>query len=182
MGRNIAKQIMKEDKKRRTHGRILKEAEARPESIRVETEAGGVSMSPIEYELYQAMRNEGLSPTPQFRIEWYTVDFAFPDVKLAIEADGVAYHSGDRKEHDRKRDSHLRHAGWTVKRFHGTTIYHRASNCAYIVKQEVETRRAQVKARARQKEMERQARSEAIARPFRKVVKFLKPSRKRKGA
>jgi very-short-patch-repair endonuclease len=179
VGRAIAKQIIREDKKRRTHGRILKEAEARPESIRVETAAGDIWMSPIEHELYQAMRKEGLSPTPQFRIEWYTVDFAFPDIKVAIEADGASYHSGDRREHDRKRDASLRHAGWTVKRFHGTTIYHRASNCAYVVKQEVESRRAQAKARARHEEMERQARNEAIARPFRKIARLLKRKEKR---
>lgn len=175
-GRAIAKQIIKEDKKRRTHGRILKEAAARPESIRVATKAGDIWMSPIEHELYKAIRKEGLSPIPQYRIEWYTVDFAFPDIKVAIEADGASYHSGDRREHDRRRDSSLRRAGWTVKRFHGTTIYHRASNCAYIVRQEVESRRAQAKARARQEEKEWQARNEAIARPFRKIARLLKRS------
>jgi very-short-patch-repair endonuclease len=170
LGRAIAKQIITEDKKRRTHGRILKAAAARPKSIRVETTAGEVWMSPIEYELYQAMRKEGLSPTPQFRIDWYTVDFAFPDVKLAIEADGFAYHSGNRREHDHKRDANLRSAGWTVKRFQGTTIYHEASNCASTIKQEVESRRAQAASRAKQLEMARQARKEAIARPFRKIA------------
>ncbi|MBU0686198.1 MAG: DUF559 domain-containing protein [Thermoplasmatota archaeon] len=182
VGRSIAKQIIKEDKKRRTHGRILKEAEARPESIRVGTEAGEVAMSPIEYELYQAMRKEGLSPTPQFRIDWYTVDFAFPDVKLAIEADGIAYHSGDRRDHDRKRDWKLKtQFGWTVMRFYGTTIHNKAGNCAYVVKREVEARRKLEEDCERQKEKERQARNEAIARPFRKVVKLLKPNRKRRG-
>ena len=132
-------------------------------------------MSPIEYQLYQAMRKENLSPIPHFRIDWYTVDFAFPDVKLAVEADGIAYHSGDRRAHDRKRDWRLKmQFGWTVMRFYGTTIHNKAGNCAYVVKREVEARRAEVKARAAQVEMERHVRNEAIARPFRKVAEIFR--------
>ncbi len=178
VGRAIARQIIKEDKKRRFHNRILKEAAARPESIRVDTASGPIWMSPIEFELYKAMRNEGLSPTPQYRIEWYTVDFAFPDIKVAIEADGAHYHTGDRRKHDHKRDYNLRRAGWTVKRFKGTTIYHEAPNCAHVVKQEVESRRALVKARAKHKEMVRQARKEAIARPFRRIARMIARGRR----
>jgi len=182
VGRSIAKQIMKEDKKRMTHGRILKEAAARSESIQVETAAGEIWMSPIEYELYQAMRKKGLSPIPQFRIDWYTVDFAFPDIKVAIEADGTLYHSGDRREHDRKRDWRLKmQFGWTVMRFYGTTIHNKAGNCAYVIKREVEARRKLEEERERQKEIERHARNEAIARPFRKIVKSMIRNRRGKG-
>jgi len=99
-------------------------------------------MSPIEFMLYEAMQREGLSPAPQYMLEGYIVDFAFPDVKLAIEADGAQYHSEDRRELDRKRDWIISRKGWTVKRFHGTTIYNKASNCASDIKQEVERRRA----------------------------------------
>jgi very-short-patch-repair endonuclease len=87
------------------------------------------------------MCREGLSPKPQFCIKGYYVDFAFPDIRLAIEADGSAYHSGDRRERDRKRDGVLLRAGWTVKRFYGSTIHSRASNCAYVIRKEVESRR-----------------------------------------
>src|SRR4030043_323960 len=167
MGRYIAKQIIKEDRQRATGRRIQKEAAARPESKRGETPFGGFWMSPIEVELYDAMRQRGLSPTPQFRIEAYYVDFAFPDIKLAIEADGAAHHSDERKERDRKRDWFLRRQGWTVKRFYGTTIRKKAANCAFIIKREVDDRRNRAVAHARQKEIERQERREAFARPFR---------------
>jgi very-short-patch-repair endonuclease len=131
-------------------------------------------MSPIELKLFEAMRHEGLSPIPQFRIESYIVDFAFPDVKLAIEADGVAYHSGDRRERDRKRDWRLKmQFDWTVMRFYGATIHNKAGNCAYVIKREVEGRRKLEEERERQKEIERQARNEAIARPFQKIIKSL---------
>ncbi len=143
VGRYIARQIIKEDHQRTTGRRIQKEAAARPESECVETPFGAFWMSPIEVKLYDAMRREGLSPTPQFRIEAYYVDFAFPDIKLAVEADGAAYHSADREERDRKRDGFLWSRGWTVKRFHGITIHNKADNCAAVIKREVETRRAQ---------------------------------------
>jgi very-short-patch-repair endonuclease len=173
LGRHIAKQIIKEDRQRSTGRRIQKEAAARPESKLVETAFGAFWMSPIEAELYDAMRKEGLSPYPQFRIEAYFVDFAFPEVKLAIEADGAAYHSDDRKERDHKRDGFLWSRGWTVKRFHGTTIHNKAGNCAFVIKREVQSRRNAVEEKEQQNEAERKARNEAIARPFRKIAQLL---------
>ncbi len=131
-------------------------------------------MSPIEAQLYEAMRAEGLSPIPQFCISGYFVDFAFPDVAVAVEADGAAYHEGYRHERDRKRDWILRRAGWTVKRFHGTTIYHKAENCAYVIKKEVEGRRMWAAARRQEEELRRQARRDALLRPFRAILRFLK--------
>ena len=139
-------------------------------------------MSPIEFKLYEAMCQKGLYSTPQFRIESYIVDFAFPDVKLAIEADGIAYHTGDRRERDRKRDWRLKtQFGWTVMRFYGATIHSKAGNCAYVIGREVEARRHLEEERERQKEKERQARNEAIARPFRKIVHVLKRNKRKEG-
>ena len=174
VGRRIAKQIIKEDHQRRTGRRIQKEAAARPESKLVETPFGSFWMSPIEAELYEAMRKENLSPAPQFRIEAYYVDFAFPDIKLAIEADGAAFHSDERKERDRKRDSFLRGRGWTVKRFYGTTIHNKPGDCVFAIKQEVQSRRKAAEDKERQEESERKARNEAIARPFRKIAQLVK--------
>ena len=102
------------------------------------------------------------------------MDFAFPAVRVAVEADGAAYHEGPRQQRDRKRDWILRRNGWTVKRFHGTTIYHKAANCAYVIKQEVERRRAWAAARAAENARRRQARRDAILRPFRALHRFLK--------
>jgi len=154
--------------------RLQYEAASRPGSKRVRTPNGDVWMSPIEAQLYEAMRAEGLSPIPQFCISGYFVDFAFPDVAVAVEADGAAYHEGYRHERDRKRDWILRRAGWTVKRFHGTTIYHKAENCAYVIKKEVEGRRMWAAARRREEELRRQARRDALLRPFRAILRFLK--------
>jgi len=180
ISRSVSRQVSREISRSITYHRVQSEAAARSESTRVEIPAGAFWMSPIELILFEAMRHEGLSPRPQFRIERYIVDFAFPDVKLAIEADGIAYHSGERRERDRKRDWRLKmQFGWTVMRFYGTTIHNKAGNCAYVVKREVEARRRMEEERERQKEVERQARNEAIARPFRKVIKSLMRSSKK---
>src|SRR3989454_5499081 len=158
--------------------RLQYEAASRSGSKRVRTPNGDVWMSPIEAQLYEAMRAEGLSPIPQYCVSGYFVDFAFPDVAVAVEADGAAYHEGYRHERDRKRDWILRRAGWTVKRFHGTTIYHKADNCAYVVRREVEGRRAMATAAAREAAIRRQARRDALVRPFRLIAGFLRRSKR----
>src|SRR5256886_10091178 len=160
LGRMIARDLARSDRRTSVYRRMQREAAARPESVRVQTPAGEIWMSPIEVALYDAMRREGLSPFPQFYIQGYYADFAFPDVRVAVEADGAAYHEGVRHEQDRKRDWILGRAGWTVKRFHGTTIYHKAANCAHVIRREVEGRRAMAAAVAREAGVRRQGRGE----------------------
>ena len=172
-GRAIARKIQRMDRRTQTYYRLQYEAAHRPGSRRVPTPGGDVWMSPIEAQLYEAMRAEGLTPIPQFCISGYFVDFAFPDVWVAVEADGAAYHDGARQQRDRKRDWILQRNGWTIKRFHGTTIYHKASNCAFVVRREVEGRREWARARARETELRRQARREAFLRPFRWIRRLL---------
>ncbi len=173
LARSIAREITVADKRHAGYRRLQREAAARPESRRVQTPAGEFWMSPIEAELYEAMCREGLSSIPQFYIRGYYVDFAFPDVRVAVEADGAAFHGPDRRERDRKRDWILLQAGWTVRRFHGTTIHRKAANCAYVIKREVEGRRNWIRARALQRERKREARRAAFLWPFRKVRKLL---------
>src|SRR2546427_8523296 len=178
VGRRIAGEVRRATGRPATDRRLQWETGARPGSRRVHTPAGEIYMSPIEAQLYEAMQAEGLSPIPQFCISGYFVDFAFPDVGVAVEADGAAYHGGARQQKDHKRDWILRRAGWTVKRFHGTTIYHKAANCAYVIRKEVEGRRMWAAARAREEEIHRQARRDAILRPFRRFLQLLKGVRR----
>jgi len=172
--RMIAREVARAGKRNAVYHRMQREAAARPGSIRVQTLAGDIWMSPIEVALYEAMRREGLAPFPQYYIQGYYADFAFPDVRVAVEADGAAYHEGVRHEQDRKRDWILGRAGWTVKRFHGTTIYHKADNCAYVIRREVEGRRGMAAAVAREAEIRRQARRDALLRPFRLIAGLLR--------
>lgn len=139
--RETSKTIVRSVNRKVNYRRIQNEAATRPESVQVPTPSGNIWMSPIELKLYEAMCREGLSPRPQFCVEGYFVDFAFPEARLAVEADGAAFHQGERRERDRKRDWVLRRHGWKVLRFYGTTIHEKASNCAYIVKRELQARR-----------------------------------------
>jgi len=173
IGRSIYRQIERSARQQSVYGQMQAEAAARPESRQVRTSWGDVWMSPIEVQLYEALVRKQLAPISQYRIQGYYVDFAFPDVALAVEADGAAFHSGERHASDRKRDWILRRAGWTVQRFHGTTIYHKADNCAFVVKREIERRRAWAVERARQEELRRQARRDAMVRPFRALARWL---------
>lgn len=48
----------------------------------------------------------------------YKVDLAFPEIKLAIEADGSSHGNWDnRKQKDQKKDNFLKGLGWTVLRY-----------------------------------------------------------------
>ncbi len=172
--RKASREIRREFKKSYNYSRSQREAAARPESILVTTAFGDFWMSPIEFKLYTAMLELGLSPRPQYGIDWYIVDFAFPDVRLAVEADGVFHRTEERRTKDKQRDWILRRNGWTVKRFYGTTIHDRASNCAYVVKQEVEDRLSRARARERQQERTRQKVKEDFARPFRNAANLFK--------
>ena len=87
--------------------------------------------TPIEHRLYEAMRADGLSPQVQFGVGRFRVDFAFPDVQLAVEADGREWHDQVR---DRRRDLRLEADGWQVVRFTGSEINRDAAACARAVK------------------------------------------------
>ncbi len=179
IGRTIFREFERDERRRAVYLQLQQEAASRPGATLVQTPYGSIWMSPIEAKLYEAMCLEGLDPIPQACVQGYFVDFAFPDIHLAVEADGAVHHGEESRQRDRKRDWILRNAGWTVKRFRGTTIYSKAPNCAYVVGREVRARREYLIAFARQEEMRRQARRDAILRPFRKIAQFFRQIRGR---
>lgn len=83
--------------------------------------ADGRAESPMESEARLAMIDGGL-PTPelQFEIvdgngELRRLDFAWPDCRVAVEYDGVDWHSGaDAMRKDRRRQAALLDVGWIV--------------------------------------------------------------------
>lgn len=83
----------------------------------------GLLESPLEDRLLKLMRRHNLPlPVCQYRIvsngrTVARVDFAYPELKLAIEADGYIYHSEKADwDHDRDRDGELSELGWGVLR------------------------------------------------------------------
>lgn len=58
-------------------------------------------------------------------------DFGFPDVKLAVEADGEFFHgrTPEQARRDEERDAILRAAGWVTLRYWGNDLLHHAREC-----------------------------------------------------
>ncbi len=80
--------------------------------------------SPLETKTLQLLRAGGFpEPVKQFEVvdgrKKARLDFAYPELRIAIECDGYAYHSGYRAwSGDRKRQNFLASSGWRV--FHVT--------------------------------------------------------------
>ncbi len=83
--------------------------------------AGSVPQSVFETRLLRVMRRAGLPAPERQHVVMRggrvvaVLDFAYPELRLAIEADGYAWHSGrSRWEHDRARLNELTLLGWRV--------------------------------------------------------------------
>lgn len=60
----------------------------------------------------------------------FILDFAMPEIRLAIEADGVYWHSlPENQERDKRKDNYLRNQGWTILRFSGGEIRQSPATC-----------------------------------------------------
>ncbi|HTT25877.1 MAG TPA: DUF559 domain-containing protein, partial [Thermoplasmata archaeon] len=137
------------------------EAARYPGAEQLPTPFGPIWMTPIEADLYRALLRAGLRPVPQFCIQGFFVDFAFPGVRIAVEADGAVHQDPTTSHRDHWRDAILRRAGWIVLRFHGTTIVHRADNCAYVVQQAVAEHERNLAEIFRKERARQEARAEA---------------------
>jgi very-short-patch-repair endonuclease len=75
-------------------------------------------------------------PICQHQLAGYRLDFAFTDVRLAVEIDGHAYHSSkEDRAKDNDRDRNLLALGWHTLRFTGSQIWADSLNCAGKVRE-----------------------------------------------
>lgn len=80
--------------------------------------------SPIEEILLKRLEEYGLVPRLQHKVGYFFIDLAFPGIKLAIEADGKAYHKNQEQwERDRYRQKRIESQGWIFERFDGSFIH-----------------------------------------------------------
>lgn len=74
----------------------------------------------IEQRMSLLLDKVGINYIFQYPILRYTVDFAIPALKIAIECDGEYWHKDKKK--DRKRQKEIEREGWFVLRFTGKKI------------------------------------------------------------
>ena len=77
--------------------------------------------SPIEFLIWQDIRQAGAVLYPQLPVGRFFVDFGHPVAKVCIECDGKRYHQD--KEKDALRESELIAMGWSVFRITGRDCY-----------------------------------------------------------
>jgi very-short-patch-repair endonuclease len=80
-------------------------------------------------------------PEQQHQAGKYRLDFAWPDVRMALEADGWWHRSPEGAAKDRQRDSWLRSQGWLVFRVddeHGVPVLeHQLMRVSRLVRSEL---------------------------------------------
>lgn len=69
-----------------------------------------------EAEFLDALMKNGLNPVPQLAVGSFNIDFAFPDIKLAVELDPRWHNSAKKRPQDKKKDDFLKSLGWVVLR------------------------------------------------------------------
>jgi len=118
---------------------LLDERPATPRPMGSEFEAG----------LFGVLRNAGLPlPVPQYRVlmndgmEVY-LDFAYPDVRLALEADSFIWHASLAAwRRDRARNGELVAMGWSILPITWDLVMFHPAEVARRVRGALETRRA----------------------------------------
>jgi very-short-patch-repair endonuclease len=97
-------------------------------------------ISSIERLMAQAFAELGLTPVPQYPIDRVSVDFAFPEAKLAVECDGSYWHNLPGKHaSDNRKNWFLRNLGWHVIRLTEPDIKANALACAAQVMKYLDT-------------------------------------------
>lgn len=78
----------------------------------------------------QELDNRGIDYEPQYPVTKWIIDFAIPEYKIAIEADGVYWHSLENViDKDARKDNDLKSNGWSVFHFDGDKIRSDVSGC-----------------------------------------------------
>lgn len=70
----------------------------------------------LENQVALILSRSRITAEQQYQVGRFRLDFAWPDVKIALEADGWWHRSPEGATADRQRDSWLRSQGWIVFR------------------------------------------------------------------
>jgi putative AbiEi antitoxin of type IV toxin-antitoxin system/uncharacterized protein DUF559 len=96
---------------------------------------GSPSPSVLESRMARLFVDHGL-PVPRAEVEWgpqrrYRLDFAYPQLRLAIEVDGwTAHFTPEQQRWDRRRSNTMARAGWTVLHYGWWEVTYEAERVA----------------------------------------------------
>lgn len=101
----------------------------------------------IERQLREALEARGFKHGVDFSTQYplrfgYILDIAFPDEKVAVEADGTPWHSSDKaRQRDHIKDKILSKMGWIVFRFSDRQIACDCGKCVELIGKALENRK-----------------------------------------
>ncbi|WP_281976072.1 DUF559 domain-containing protein [Halobacillus litoralis] len=79
--------------------------------------------STLEKKLYDGLLSYGLRPSLHYQVGKYSIDIAFPSVKIAVEAIEQDFlNSSYEMDDEWEKEVYLKNHGWTVLRFSGARI------------------------------------------------------------
>lgn len=88
------------------------------------------SPTSIEEALIAELEQRDIEYEFQYSLGKWVLDFAFPQQHIAVEADGVYWHSLPKAvEKDKRKEADLRSRGWKLLRFDGDMIRDSVSDC-----------------------------------------------------
>lgn len=71
--------------------------------------------SPAEEKAKIGFKRFNLNPIQNYKVDFFYIDFAFPDLMVGIEIDGEKWHTDIEK--DIRRELYLKNKGWKIYRF-----------------------------------------------------------------
>jgi very-short-patch-repair endonuclease len=101
-----------------------------------------ISMTNIEQEMCSILDEMQIQYATFFpvRLTSLELDFALPQYKLNIEADGSYWHN-KRKTRDRRRDYYLKKLGWKTIRFTDKEIFEKRDEIKQKISEEIQNAR-----------------------------------------
>lgn len=99
-----------------------------------------ISPTSIEQALINELDSRNIKYEFQYPLNSWVIDFAIPEHSLAIEADGVYWHSlANVQEKDARKDADLKSSGWAIIHFTGDEIRESASSCVDVIESHIKS-------------------------------------------
>ena len=79
------------------------------------------NISPAEEKIKSGFKRFNLNPIQNYPIDFFFIDFAFPEIKMGIELDSFAWHINNEK--DLRRHDYITNKGWKLHHFMAKLVF-----------------------------------------------------------